>query len=292
MGRASALLGLCCLGAAIAAAPAAGLEDEVRRMEAVGAFPIDPGRGSSVAPLEGAKRAAVRDAVRRIARALLPPGFVAPLAPEDGEAGEGQEVELDAAPDGTLGAAPDDAALDAWLDELLGEDPFEFAKSFRILEDRGVRPALLSGAPDVENEYVVVMEVDVYVGRVLERLRASGVLVAPAGDENLFRIWLVAEGVDSFAAYEALRRTLAEVPGVRGVLPSELQRGRIEFEIEAERDASMLLDELLTVTPPELHIIPLESQEARVTVLVDWREPESADADAARRPARDANPRD
>ena len=173
-----------------------------------------------------------------------------------------------------------------------GEFPLEFAMRFRILEDRGVRRALLSGAPNVENEYVVVVEVYVDVGRVLERLRSSGAPLAPAGDEPLFRIWLVAEGVDSFAAYDALRRTLAATAGVRAVLPVDLRRGRVEFEIDAERAVFALLDDLLAAAPPDLRIIPLESQEDRVTVLLDWREPESADADEPAEPARGAEPRD
>jgi hypothetical protein len=286
MRRASALLGLCCLLHAALAAPAAALDEEVRRMEAVGAFPIDPQRTLTGAPRDAAVRAAVRDAVRRIARALLSREFVAPTPVEKAEAAE--EGELEPAAD----EAPDDGALDAWLDQVLGEDPFAFATRFRILEDRGVRPALLSGASDVKNEYVVVVEVYVDVGRVLERLRSSGVLLAPAGEESRFQIWLVAEGIDSFAAYDALRRALVATSGVRSALPTELQRGRAVFEVDAEREASAVLDDLLTLAPPGLRIIPLESQDDRVTVLVDWREPESADPAAPHELTRDANLRD
>ena len=259
-------------------------------MEAVGAFPIDSKRAPKTAPRDAAVRAAVRDAVRRIARALLPPEFVVPIVAEESEAAEGDE--LNAASDEGLDAAADEAALEAWLDQVLGDDPFEFATRFRILEDRGVRRALLSGAPDAEKEYVVVVEVYVDVGRVLERLRSGGALFAPAGDESLFRIRLVAEGIDSFAAYDALRRTLAATPGVRAVLPVELQRGRVEFEIDAEREVFTVLDDLLAVAPPALRIIPLETQDDRVTVLVNWQEPESADADEPPEPARDAHARD
>ena len=290
MRRASVLLGLCGLLIAAPVAPAAAVDDEVRRMEAVGAFPIDSKRTPKTAPRDAAVRAAVRDAVRRIARALRPPEFVVPIVAEESDAAEGDE--LTAASDEGLDAAADEAALEAWLDQVLGDDPFEFATRFRILEDRGVRRALLSGAPDAEKEYVVVVEVYVDVGRVLERLRSGGALFAPAGDESLFRIRLVAEGIDSFAAYDALRRTLAATPGVRAVLPVELQRGRVEFEIDAEREVFTVLDDLLAVAPPALRIIPLETQDDRVTVLVDWQEPESADADEPPEPARDANSRD
>jgi hypothetical protein len=290
MRQASAFLGLCFLSMAILAAPAAAAEDEVRRMEAVGAFPIDPGRAPSTPPRDAAVRAAVRDAVRRIARALLPPEFVAPLGAEEVEGVEEGVPEV--APEEVLDPGAGDAAIETWLDQVLGEDPFEFATRFRILDDRGVRPALLSGAAEAEKEYVVVVEVHVDVGRVRDRLRTTGAFVEPSGDEHLFRVWLVAEGVDSFASYDALRRTLAAADGVRAVLPIELQRGRVEFEIDAEREVASVLDELLTVAPPNLRLIPLESDDDRVTVLVDWREPESAEAEAAPQPARDANPRD
>jgi hypothetical protein len=275
MRRVSALLGLCVLSMAVVAAPAAALDDEVRRMEAVGAFPINPDRAPRTPPRDAAVRAA---------------DFVAPLGVDESEGVE--EDELEVAPEEAADAGADDAAIEAWLDQVLGEDPFEFATRFRILDDRGVRPALLSGAAEAEKEYVVVVEVHVDVGRVRDRLRATGELVAPSGDEHLFRGWLVAEGIDSFASYDALRRTLAATAGVRAVLPIELQRGRVEFEIDAEREIASVLDELLTVAPPNLRIIPLESQDDRVTVLVDWREPESADAEAPPQPARDANPRD
>jgi hypothetical protein len=290
MRRASALIGLCFVSVAVLVAPAAALDDEVRRMEAVGAFPIDPNRAPRTPPRDAAVRAAVRDAVRRIARTLLPPDFVAPLGAEESEGVQGDAPEV--APEEALDPGAGDAAIEAWLDQVLGEDPFEFATRFRILDDRGVRPALLSGAAEAEKEYVVVVEVHVDVGRVQDRLRASGALAEPSGDEPLFRVWLVAEGVDSFASYDALRRTLAATDGVRAVLPIELQRGRVEFEIDAEREIASVLDELLTVAPPNLRLIPLESHDDRVTVLVDWREPESADAEAPPQPARDANPRD
>lgn len=290
--RASALLILGCLLYATLAAPAAAVGEEVRRMEAVGAFPIDPARPSTGAPRDAAVRAAVRDAVLRIARALLPADFrpPGPMGQAKKDAAKGGEPvgALEEPPE----AAPDDLALGAWLDEALGEDPFEFANRYRVLEDRGVRPALLSGASNVEKEYVVVVEVFVDVGRVLERLRAGGAIFAPSGETAHFRVWLVAEGIESFPAFDALRRTLLATPGVRAALPTELRRGRAEFAIDAEREASAVLDDLLTVAPSALQIIPLESQDDRLTVLVDWRAPDSPETQAPADPARDASPRD
>ena len=77
-----------------------------------------------------------------------------------------------------------------------------------------------------------------------------------------------------------------------GLTPEQLKALCAEFEIDAEREVASVLDELLTVAPPNLRLIPLESHDDRVTVLVDWREPESAEAEPPPQPARDANPRD
>jgi len=253
--------------------------DDVQRVEAVGAFPIGSKSLAGAAPRDGAVRAAVRDAVQRIALALLPEGFTPPVAVG--------ELEGDPAED--AGKAPDpvsdeaeepsdgDAELAAWLDQVLGEDPFEYATRFRILEDRGVRPALLSGDPEAESEYVVMVEVYVDTGRVLDRLHGTGLLLAPAGGENRFRIEFVVEGIESFAGYEALRRTLLAGPGVHSALPTEFRRDRVVLLVVADREASAVLDELLTTAPPGLRVIPLESQDDRITLLVDWSEPAPAD---------------
>jgi hypothetical protein len=253
--------------------------DDVQRVEAVGAFPIGTKSSAGVQPRDGAVGAAVRDAVQRIALALLPEGFIAPVA--------GGELEGDSAEDAAETPEPvsdeegeprdGDAELAAWLDQVLGDDPFEYATRFRILEDRGVRPALLSGDPEAESEYVVMVEVYVDTGRVLDRLHGTGLLLAPAGSGNRFRTEFVLEGIESFAGYEALRRTLLAAPGVHSALPTEFRRDRVVLLVVADREASAVLDELLTTAPPGLQVIPLESQDDRVTLLVDWSEPAPAD---------------
>jgi len=273
------LLTLIALWGVTAAEPAAATIDEVQRVEAVGAFPINPKTTARTAPRNGAVRAAVHNAVQRIALALLPDGFAVPVAETEGEPSEGLDGPPDLPPDET--GEPEDRGveLEAWLDQVLGDDPFEFATRFRILEDRGVRPALLSGDPDAENEYVVIVEVYVDTTRVRDRLQATGVLAAPAGDESRFYMEFVVEGLDSFAGYEALRRTLLEGPGVRSALPVEFQRGRVVLAVDADREASSVLGDLLAATPPNLRVIPLESLDDRVTLLVDWSEPAPAAED-------------
>lgn len=274
----SGFLALALLGGVALAAPAGAVSDDVQRVEAVGAFPIRRDASAGAAPRDGAVRAAVADAVQRIARAMLPEGFTPPTAGGEfaGEPGEDLAGARGDASGGAEEATDFDAELAAWLEQVLGDDPFEYAMRFRILEDRGVRPALLSGDPAAENEYVVVVEVYVDTGRVLDRLHATGLLVSPAGDQSRFRIEFEVEGIESFAGYEMLRSTLLAAPGVSSALPSEFRRDRVVLVVIADREASAVLDELLTGAPPELQVIPLESQDDRATLLVDWSEPTPA----------------
>ena len=80
---------------------------EVRPVEALGAVPLDANAPSRVAPRDAALQRALQDAVRRVALDELPD-----FDPETGEEA---------------------------LALALGEDPYEFANSYRIREDRGER---------------------------------------------------------------------------------------------------------------------------------------------------------
>jgi len=264
----------------IAPLAAGAMSDDVRRMEAVGVFPLDPERPAKQAPRDAAVRSAVRDAVQRTALALLPDGF------QPGEVADAEPEVPESLPQSEAAENADSAEIGTaravWLDQVLGEDPFEFATRFRILEDRGIRPALLSGRPDVTSEYVVVVEVFVDAGRVRERLRSVGALEVPAGVDPRFRTRFVIEGADSYPAYEALQRALRDDAGVSSALPLEMQRGRIVLEVLANREAAALLDDLLAATPAGLQVIPLESSDDTITLLVSWSP--SAPSDVAEDP--------
>jgi len=247
----------------------------------VGTFPIDPKKPSREPPQDAAMRAAVRNAVQRVARGLLPADFVVPTqraaAPDGRDATENAYKEF-------VDPAEADAELRAWLDQVLGEDPFEYATRFRTLDDRGMRPALMTDIEGVEDEYVVVVEVYVDSSRVEDALTAAGVQFTPSGDHQLFRIKLVVEGVHSYAGYEELRDALLAGPGVQSAQPMEFQRGHVVMAIEADREASAVLDDLLAGAPPELQLVPLESHDDSLTLLMDWTAPEP-DPDEAAAPA-------
>ena len=234
--------------AVVLAAPAGAA---ARRMEAVGAVAIDPG-GGSVAR-DGALRAAVRDAVVRVVRELVDP---------------------EALPEVAQGEDPD-----AWLVALVGDDPFDYASRFRILDDRGVRPALLT--PGTDLEYVVVAEVHVDEDRVRDRLRSRGLLAASEPATDRITIRLEAE-VASFQAYDGLRRALLAQRGIDSVTPVELSRGLAVLAIEGNQDVDAVVSGLMARSPEQLQLEPLEVETGRVRLRAVWvesREPESLPAD-------------
>ena len=239
------------------ALPAAGAD--LRRLESVGVVPIDDS-GRRETHRDRAVTAAVARAVEQVAeRALAASPRETP--PED----EGR-------------FAPD--AISPALAPALGSDPFEYATRFRILEDRGIRPALLSQG-DAKNEYVVLVEVFVDASRIGERLTAAGWRDDPAGSK-VTRVRLVLEGLRSFQAYDALQRVLSDELRVRSAVPVELVRGRAVLEVDSDYDSDGLLAALVDSAEPGLRVVPVSRDAGTLTVLVDWTAPlvpaEGADA--------------
>ncbi len=232
MRRIAALAALAAWGG-VALCGASALAAEVRRIETVGAVPLDPKAPLTEPPRDAALRAALAEAVRQVALELLP--------------------DLD-------------ARESARVDEALGDDPLAYTTRYRIVEDRGERPALFSHAPGVRVEYVVVVETQVDPERIRRRLAARGLLVAPSGDARRYRLRVVIEDLTSYSAYASLRRTLLEDVGVRAALPVELERGRAVLAVDADQGADDLLAALLKKAPPELRITPLGTGRNTLTV--------------------------
>jgi hypothetical protein len=218
---------------------------DVRRMEAVGAVGIDPEAEVSGTPRDRARFAAVRDAVRRIALELVPEE----LRPKVDPKAEKRDPNF-------------------WIEQALGSDPYDYAQSFRLLEDRGSRPALLT--PEVETEYVVVVEVFIDEARVRDRLAARGLLPEElAEDRTVVEIDLE---VSSYRAYERLRQALLEARGVHAAFPLEMSRGNVRLAVEADIGAEPLLAGLIRRTPPELRIELLGVGDDHARLRVDWAE--------------------
>ena len=212
------------------ATPAAA---DVRRVEALGAVALDPDSPPAVEPRDAALRRALHDAVWRVALDELVGFDPADEASQDARAG------------------------------ALGKEPLDFATRFRVMEDRGERPALFSEEPGVESEYVVLVEVYVDRDKVRERLRAAGLLSLPSGDSRRYRVRVVLEEVGSYGAYQAVR-TLLEELGARSAVPVEMERGRAVLEVDGSRSPESLVAALVRAAPPNLSVVPLGVDEEGV----------------------------
>jgi hypothetical protein len=223
---------------------------EVRKVESVGFVAMDPENPPSSPPRDTAMRRAVVDAVRRVA------------ADEMG------------------GLSPEKEAA---FEEALGQDPMQFATRFRVVEDRGVQPALLSADPAVETEYVVVVSVQVDVGRLRQHLSEHGLLTgdaapAPGGQ----RVWLALEGLQSHAAYAAVRDVLLQDVRVRSATPILMERGRAVLEVAWGRSPESLVSALEARSPGNLQVVPLGVHGSQASVRVRYSAPPaSADPGAA-----------
>jgi hypothetical protein len=249
----------CGLALALLLAAAAGAE--VRQMEAVGAVPLAPKARHASPPRDVAVRMALNEAVRRVALDLVP------------------DME------------PEEAA--EFLPEVLGDEPLDYTTRFRIIEDRGERPALFVDDPEVGFEYVVVVEAHIDADRVEKRLVDAGLLVAGIEDAPHRDLRLVVEDLGSFAAYAVLRETLVEGVGVKSALPVEMERGRAVLVVNAVGGPRQLLEDLLRAAPPELLVTPIGAREDELTVRIALEGlPAGAGPDAPRAGAGARAPRD
>jgi hypothetical protein len=234
--------------AVLAAFATAAVAADIRPLESVGAVAIGGETPAHEPPHDAAVRAALQDAAQRLALELLSADF------------------------DPIGAEPAIA-------EALGTDPFQYATAYRILEDRGVRPALFVDDPEVESEYVVVVEAHLDVDRIRQRMAASG-LLAPSGEPRWIQVSVVIEGLESYGAYAALRRALIEEVGARSAVPLEMERGRAVLQVVSDREENALLEALVAVGPPNLRIVPLSADGGTLRLRVREVAPTPA-ADAA-----------
>ena len=242
------ILAVLCVAVCLTAAGAAA---EVRRLEVVGAVPVDPDGEGAEAQRRAALEAALDEAVSRVARGLL--------------------------------AGPEAAGPDLDLGEVLGEST-DYALRYRVLEERGERRALLVDDPDVAFEFVLLVEVHVDVDRVAARLESAG-LEATLGTGNGFELELLE--VPSERAFSAVRRALLEQVGADRVIPVELAPGRALFRVEAGGGSKRVVSRLLSANlGPGISVQSLGSAGGTVRLRVFDLAPEqdpdpSADAPLA-----------
>jgi hypothetical protein len=227
---------------------AAAASAQEGKTQAVGVAPVtkqDP------SPRDSALRAAVRTAVAEAAASMLS-GGAAPPAPT---------------------TETPEADPNAWLAEKLGPDPFVYVTRFRIVEDRGSRPAMFSTDKSVETEYVVLAEVNLNLDAIRARMEKLGLAAQQSARGPSRQVLLVVEGLTSYPPLAAVRKTLERERGVRSVQPVEFSAGRAVLSVDADQDASALVASLSRRAPEGLRVVPVEDGPTRAIVRVEWQPP-------------------
>ncbi len=244
------------LGVALLATAAGAAQEQ--KVQSVGVAPI---ANDAAAPRDSALRAAVRNAVADAAAAMLPGDYAPPASPPD---------QADREPN-------------AWLANKLGEDPYAFVTRFRIVEDRGRRPAMFSADRSVEFEYVVVAEVTLDLDAIRAKMEKLG-LAQRSARGPARAVTIVVEGLTSYPPLALVRKTLERDRGVRSVLPVEFTPGRAVLSVDADQDASGLVDSLTRRAPEGLTVVKIDQGPDRATVRVEYAPPAPAPAAAPTAP--------
>jgi hypothetical protein len=254
--RVALALVIACLAASAAVAA------DLRRVEAMGAVPVDPKAAAKTQPRTLAVRAAVARAVEQVAQEL------APDAPKP-------------AKEPSTDAKANPAAIAPELARALGTDPLDYATRYRILEDRGLRAVSSPEPGGAEKEYEVMVEVQVDATHVAERLRAAGWIASLADASKDAHVQLVLENVRDYRALASVRRLLVEKLGARRALPVEFRRGgEVVLAVEGGPSEAQLAAALQAAAPPELHLSPAASDHEGVALLVEWTPPAPAPTSA------------
>jgi hypothetical protein len=244
------------------AAPAAVARD-IEQVEAVGAAPIlrESTSNASRTPRDRAVRDGLQEAVRTSAASLA--------------------------------AMVDDHDLER-LAAALGNDPYVFVSRFRVVEDRGVQPALFNSNSDVESEYRVIVEVHIDRDLIREKLLASGMLGTPSGTAPTHLTRIALEGLDDYRVYEAIRNALVEGVGARSATPVEAMPGSIVIAVDSGHSGFELLSALERAIPSHLELIAVQvdPQLLRLRVSVRAPMPVGPDGDSVTRPAAARDPID
>jgi hypothetical protein len=265
---------------------------EVRTLEVVGTASIDPTRLASVVPRDEAISQALREAVVRVAKDFLAdqPLDEAETGPEfdqDGEPVEPESVEhenrdplespsLEEPEDPLTGEAMGpmfDEPEGPDFDAILGKKMVPYTLRFRVIEDRGRRPALFSDDPDVSEEYMVIVEVQVDVDRIHAKLVDAGLLLPGQNLLAANEVRLEVEGLTYYPAYLAMRRFLEGPLGATAVYPVEMGHGRTILDVETPASAVEFLEHMLTVAPPEIEIVPVSARGNQIHIVVYWVTP-------------------
>ena len=228
---------------------ASSVAADVRRLEAVGAVGV--AQDETRDPRQRAIDAALREAVGQVASELL------------------VDAPLDEGSDGTH----DDEASEPDIATLLGDDMLRYALRFRVVDDRGIGPAMFVEDPAVTSEYVVVVEVEVESDRVRDRLVEAGLLRGDDDSAAQPALRLEVRGLRAYPAYEDLRRVLERASGGDPGTPLLFERGRTVLEVHTSHSGSELVEALVREAPAHLRVEPLGVRNGNATIAVEWSAP-------------------
>ncbi|MCH7600131.1 MAG: hypothetical protein IH973_10270 [Myxococcales bacterium] len=256
--------------------PAVG-SAEVRTLEVVGTVSIDPTRMTSVVPRDAAIAQALREAVVRVAKDFLADQPIDELSDEeiDQELIDRESRDPLGSPylDDPVNGITGDPEYDPNtpdLDAILGEKMVPYTLRFRVIEDRGRRPALFSDDPDVSEEYLVIVEVQVDVDRIQAKLVEAGLLIPGENALGSNEVRLEIDGLTIYPAYLAMRELLEGPLGATGVYPVEMGHGRTILDVETQASAVEFLEQMLILAPPAIEIVPVQASGNRVHIVVNW----------------------
>jgi len=246
---------------------------ELRTLEAVGSVPIMLTGESAIAPRDAAVEAALREAVTRVAQEFLADRVLEepnddPNPLHDPESLDDADLISADSPWGEDEAVSDQVSFD--LDAILGSRMVPYTSRFRVIEDRGRRPALFAEDPAIREEYVVIVEVQIDVERVRARLVEAELIPAGAGGAVSNAVVLEVEGLKRYSAFQDFRGLLIDRLDVRGVTPLEIRRGHVVLDVATEATPVEFLEALLTVAPPHMEIVPRHARGSRIHVVVRW----------------------
>ena len=157
-----------------------------------------------------------------------------------------------------------------------------YTRSYRILEDKGESPVMFREDPEIDTEYVVVVEVIVDVDRVSDALVRAG-LLRPVDDQGGGKV-LTIELV-GIARYEALERVVDVLRsdfGATRIETLEFAHERQLLSVEGPFGLQGLSDRLAGYRDPQLVLEPIgmDSERGRIRVMGRWYAPD----DGARPP--------
>jgi len=225
-----------------------GAQATARTLESVGAVGVREGDRRD--PKERAIQAALREAVYRVAEELLVDAILLEDPDSDNDDPEG----------------PD-------LSALLGRDMVTYTSRFKILEDRGIGPALFVEEPGIATEYVVVAEVEVEADKIRERLMRAGLLEPEAFAPRVGTVQLEVEGLSVYPALRDLQSLLVDKMGAQAAVPVRFERGRAILQVGTPLGGPDLVSQLERAAPDNLAVVPLSASGGEARIAVRWTPP-------------------